>query len=84
MPMDPSPSTSVFATAGDAFQPSSFAYDSQQEVYARMLEDLDSALEGFAAGQTNLTATNDIWCGGDQMLWTRVANQLSCASPCGW
>ena len=72
----PVPFTSVFATAGDAFQPSSFAYDSQQEVYARMLEDLDSALEGFAAGQTNLTATNDIWCGGDQTLWTRVANQL--------
>lgn len=39
----PVPFTSVFATAGDAFQPSSFAYDSQQEVYARMLEDLDSA-----------------------------------------
>ena len=37
----PVPFTSVFATAGDAFQPSSFAYDSQQEVYARMLEDLD-------------------------------------------
>ena len=43
----PVPFTSVFATAGDAFQPSSFAYDSQQEVYARMLEDLDSAPRGL-------------------------------------
>lgn len=72
----PVPFSSVFATAGDALQPSSFAYDSQKSIYARMLEDLDRAIEGFSAGQANLTSSNDIWCGGDQTRWKQVANQL--------
>lgn len=72
----PVPFTSVYESAGEGFKPSSFAYDTQAAIYTRMLEDLDLALAGFKVGQTNLTATNDIWCLGDQSLWCQVANLL--------
>ena len=38
----PVPFLSVFKTAGDPVQPSSFAYDTQKAVYEAMLEDLDT------------------------------------------
>lgn len=71
----PVPFLSVFKTAGDPVQPSSFAYDTQKAVYEAMLEDLDTALQGLKTETAGMN-TYDIWCGGDRALWAKVANQL--------
>ena len=71
----PVPFLSVFKTAGDPVQPSSFAYDTQKAVYEAMLKDLDTALQGLKTETAGMN-TYDIWCGGDRALGARVANQL--------
>ncbi|MDR0766197.1 MAG: SusD/RagB family nutrient-binding outer membrane lipoprotein [Odoribacteraceae bacterium] len=51
-------------------------YQSQQEVYARVLEDLESANQLFAALPAGVVINRDILYDGDPAAWRRFANAL--------
>lgn len=56
-----------------------FPFDSQQQLYETMLDDIDKALDGFGKISDKEKAdlgAFDIWCGGDVELWKKVANTM--------
>lgn len=56
-----------------------FPFDSQQEIYCQIIDDLRKAADDIAAmGESeiaDLTAF-DSWCGGDKELWAKVVNTM--------
>lgn len=55
----------------------SVAYDSQKEVYTRMFEELNAAIEVFADNKANsFNASSDVIYGGNVENWLRLANSL--------
>lgn len=53
------------------------AYDSQEDVYKRMIAELDAAIEVLTANRTNnFSATADVIYGGVIEKWIRFANSL--------
>lgn len=56
-----------------------FPFDSQQQLYETMLDDIDKALDGFGKISDKEKAdlgAFDIWCSGDVELWKKVANTM--------
>ena len=56
-----------------------FPFDSQQQLYETLLDDIDKALDGFGKISDKEKAdlgAFDIWCGGDVELWKKVANTM--------
>ncbi len=56
-----------------------FPFDSQQQLYQTMLDDIEKALDGFNKATDDEKAglgTFDIWCGGDFEMWKKVANTM--------
>lgn len=56
-----------------------YPFDSQQQLYETMLDDIDKALEGFnnaTDSEKSSLAAFDIWCGGDVEMWKKVANTM--------
>lgn len=56
-----------------------YPFDSQQQIFGAMLDDLAKAvadLQGMSADEKTTLATYDEWCGGDSELWIKVANTL--------
>ncbi len=56
-----------------------FPFDSQQQLYQAMLDDIEKALDGFNKATDDEKAglgTFDIWCGGDFEMWKKVANTM--------
>ena len=52
-------------------------YDSQQEVYAKMFEELDDAIAKLTKNRTNnFNATADLVFGGKTEKWAKLANSL--------
>lgn len=57
-------------------------FDSQEEIYARVIADLQAAIPLFngTAGDhpeiTGVTATSDVFYGGDPVKWKRLANSM--------
>ena len=52
-------------------------FDSQDVIYAGIIEDLKTASALFATGdETGISATYDIFYGGDMMKWQKFANSL--------
>ncbi len=77
------------ANATDAYGPiayssviesngSTFAYDTQEEIYNQIFKLLDNAIAGFKSGTstTEQLQAFDYWCNGDKNLWIKVANQF--------
>lgn len=53
------------------------AYDSQKEVYMKMFDELDGAIEALTERQTESISTNaDLIYNGDLVKWIRLANSL--------
>ena len=53
------------------------AYDSQEDAYKHMLEDLDAAIEVLAANRgSNINASADVVYHGDVSKWAKLANSL--------
>jgi len=56
-----------------------YPFDSQQEIFQAMLDDLGKAvgdLKSMSPDEKLTLATYDEWCGGDSELWVKVANTL--------
>jgi len=56
-----------------------FPFDSQQQLYQAMLDDIDKALDGFNKISDKEKAdlgAFDIWCGGDVEMWKKIANTM--------
>ena len=56
-----------------------YPFDSQQEIFQAMLDDLDLAIDGIknmSADEKVTLATFDNWCDADTELWLKVANTL--------
>lgn len=52
-------------------------YDSQEQVYNKMLEELDTAIATLTENQTeNFTPTADLVYGGNVISWIKLANSL--------
>lgn len=77
------------ANATDAYGPiayssviesngSTFAYDTQEEIYNQIFKLLDNAIAGFKSdtSTTEQLQAFDYWCNGDKNLWIKVANQF--------
>lgn len=76
------------ANATDAYGPiaynsaikggTTFAYDSQEEIYNQIFKLLDDAIQGFKDGKSTAEELQafDYWCNGDKQLWIKVANQF--------
>lgn len=56
-----------------------FPFDSQQQLYQTMLDDIEIAIKGFNSMSDNekadLTVFDD-WCAGDVELWKKIANTM--------
>jgi hypothetical protein len=62
----------------EAFNPDEFAspsYDSQQDVYAGLISELNAAIAGISASAPGF-ASGDIFYGGNMASWVRFANSL--------
>ena len=56
-----------------------YPFDSQQQLFVAMLQDLDKAaadIKAMSEGEKVTLATFDIWCGADTDLWIKIANTL--------
>ncbi len=56
-----------------------YEFDSQQQVYASMFQDLDKAITDLTAMKDDELAklkSFDSWCNGDNALWVKIANTL--------
>lgn len=52
-------------------------YDSQKDVYMKMFEELDAAIEALTERQTGSISTNaDLIFGGDVVKWIKLANSV--------
>ena len=56
-----------------------FPFDSQQELYQTMFDDVESALKGFNSisdkEKADLAVFDD-WCSGDVEMWKKIANTM--------
>ena len=56
-----------------------YPFDSQQQIYCQMIDDLEKAGTDIAAMTDTEAAelvTFDSWCGGDPQLWVKVVNTM--------
>ena len=54
----------------------SVPYDSQQQIYETMLEELSEAIEELKGNKIDFSSTADVMYGGDVEKWLRFANSL--------
>lgn len=69
----------AYSSIINAESESTYRFDSQQQLYEQMLDDLDKAIAGLNAmnDEEKLSlATYDTWCGGDPALWVQIANTM--------
>ena len=69
----------AYSSIINAESESSYRFDSQQQLYEQMLDDLDKAIAGLNAmsDEEKLSlATYDSWCGGDPATWVQIANTM--------
>lgn len=62
----------------EAFNPDEFAnpaYDSQEDVYNGLIDELNAAISSITASEPGFTS-GDIFYGGDMAAWARFANSL--------
>lgn len=71
----PIPYSSILENSGTNY----YAFDSQQDIYKYMLQDLDKAITDLTAMKDDELAklkSFDSWCNGDNTLWVKIANTL--------
>lgn len=69
----------AYSSIINAESESEYRFDSQQQLYQQMLDDLDKAIAGLnAMPETEKTAlgTFDTWGGGDPAIWVQIANTM--------
>lgn len=69
----------AYSSIINAESESTYRFDSQQQLYEQMLDDLDKAIAGLSAmnDEEKLSlATYDTWCGGDPAQWIQIANTM--------
>ncbi len=67
--------SSIINAESEAF----YRFDSQQELYTQMLDDLDKAIAGINAmtdAEKAILATFDTWGGGNTQVWIQIANTM--------
>lgn len=56
-----------------------YPFDSQQQLYQTMIDDVESAIQGFNSMSDKEKAdlkVFDEWCGGDVEMWKKIANTM--------